>query len=55
MNRTDRLSGIALRQRKSFLRDAAFTVAVALAALVGAYSVATAADAAGTSMIQIAR
>ena len=43
---TSRLSDIATRQRGTRLRDALFACAVALAAILGAAAVGTAADAA---------
>lgn len=45
MMKTNRLDTIATRQRKTFVRDALFAVAVAAAAFVGVTSVATAAHA----------
>jgi hypothetical protein len=45
----NRLDNIAARQRKSFLRDAIFTVCVALAAAVSITSVSTACHAATPS------
>jgi hypothetical protein len=45
MMKTNRLETIANRQRKSFVRDALFALAVAGAALVGMTSVAAAAHA----------
>ena len=45
MMKTNRLETIAKRQRKTFVRDAFFAVAVAAAALVGMTAVASAAHA----------
>jgi len=50
MMKTNRLENIASRQRKTFVRDALFAVAVAAAALVGMTSVATAAHASAPAL-----
>jgi hypothetical protein len=50
----NRLSNIATRQRKSFVRDLVFTACVALAAAVSITSVSTACQAATTSSAQVA-
>lgn len=44
------LDSIVRRERKTLVRDVAFAVAVALAALIGVTSVMTAADVAGTAV-----
>ncbi len=48
----NRLSTIATRQRSSRLRDGAFALLVTFAAIVGASSVAMAADAAAPAAVR---
>jgi hypothetical protein len=52
MTNSNRLDGIATRQRKTFVRDALFAAFVALAAVISITSLNTAASAASTHLVQ---